>query len=124
LDITSRLHLSFCTMLREMIHSNGDIYINLDNFQQRHIFLESMRLGAKKYLCYDDNGNLYNTNDAVNYCINQVCSCFKMDRGGSSINADQLISELAKKMTAHYVIKWQDRRKIRERRVDQSWSLN
>jgi len=136
-NITLRLYKTFCYIYTEIGQKDVDSSIDITDPHQFEIFLESVKVGARKFLCLDENGNFYNTNYAVSFCLNQVCSSayHSANNGMKSVIAKELILMLAKELTKKYTIRWKDRRKSTERRsggdrreisetLNPVWSLN
>jgi len=137
-NVTLRLYKTFCKMYSEISQNNEDTFIDIDDPHDFEIFLESVKVGARKFMCLDESGNLYNTNDAINYCLNQICLSLHNAATNNEIKhikAKELTFILAKEMTNNYIIRWKDRRKATERRsgcdrreicetLTPVWSLN
>jgi len=136
-NITRRLYKTFCYMYGEIGQKNEDSSIDITDPRQFEIFLESVKVGARKFMCLDESGNLYNTNDAVSFCLSQICSEAYHSATNSikSVVVKELIFMLAKELTRRYVIRWKDRRRAVERRTGRDrreicetlnpvWSLN
>ena len=136
-NVTMRLFRTFCSLYSEISQSDEDAFIDITNQREFEIFLESVKLGAKKFLCLDESENLYNTNYAVSFCLNHICS-FAYNTSNHKVNllkAKDLLFMLAQELTKRYVIRWKDRRKNIDRRtgcerrelcetLDPVWSLN
>lgn len=135
-NITMRLFRTFCSLYSEISQSDEEALIDITNSQEFEIFLESVQLGARKFLCLDDSDNLYNTNYAVRFCLNQICSsAYSTTHSSQKLKVKNLLFLLAKELTKRYVIKWKDRRKNTDRRagcerreiyksLKPEWSLN
>jgi hypothetical protein len=113
-DLTLRLQKTFLDSYLENNIINEDKEIDLNNDFELRLFFESIKQGAKNYLCYDEIGNLYNTNFVVNLCLNQALTSAidnSQQNNARRINAKYLTFDIAKKMTEKFIVRSRDRRR-------------
>ena len=118
-DITERLNLSLWKSYSQSNHLTEDEYVSLTDYEL-NLFLESIRQEARKFLCYDEHGNLYNMEYIVHLYANHLWSYFKTnlyDTQNHGVRAKYIPYFLAKKLTNEYIIKCEDRRKSKDRRA-------
>lgn len=118
-DITLRLQRALLDsyLANNSINTNNEITLNSD--YELHLLFESIRQGAKNYFCYDEIGNLYNTNFVVDLCLNQALAGLadkSHQNNGWHINPKSLTFAIAKNMTEKFIVKCSDRRKNHDRR--------
>lgn len=137
-NITTRLQKTFLDsyLAKNIIGNENEIDLN-NEFELR-LFFESIRQGAKNFLCYDEIGNLYNTNFVVELCLNQTLAVLAGNSDQKNchrINTRFLSFAVAKNMTEKFTIKCKDRRRNCDRRTGEDrreisktlnsiWSLN
>lgn len=118
-NIAERLNLSLWKSYSQINHLTEDEYVSLTDYEL-NVFLESIRQEARKFLCYDEHGNLYNMEYIVNLYANHLWSYFKTnlyDTPNHGVRAKHIPYFLAKKLTSEYIIKCEDRRKNKDRRA-------
>jgi hypothetical protein len=119
-DIAERLNLSLWKSYSQINHLTEDEYVSLTDYELNQ-FIESIRDEARKFLCYDEHGNLYNMEYIVHLYANHLWSYFKnnlYDNQNHGVQAKYIPYFLAKKLTNEYIIKCEDRRKNRDRRTE------
>ena len=137
-NITTRLQRTFLDsyLAKNIVRDENDI--DLNNEVELRLFFESIKQGAKNYLCYDEIGNLYNTNFVTDLCLNQALAAIaeNSDYNNSRyIHPKYLSFAVAKIMAEKFIVKCQDRRRHSDRRSgedrreigkteDSIWSLN
>lgn len=112
-DVTQRLQKTFLDSYLENNIVNEDNEIDLNNDFERQLFFESIKQGAKNFLCYDEIGNLYNTNFVINLCLNQALTSAidnSQQNKARRINAKYLTFAIAKNMTEKFIVRSRDRR--------------
>jgi hypothetical protein len=137
-DITLRLQTTFLDSYLENNIVTKDNDIDLNNDYELQLLFESIRQGAKNYLCYDEIGNLYNTNFVADLCLNQALTTLadnSHQNNGRYINPKYLTFAIVKNMTEKFIVKCRDRRRNCDRRsgddrreiaktLNSVWSLN
>ncbi|HEX9974941.1 MAG TPA: toll/interleukin-1 receptor domain-containing protein [bacterium] len=117
-DIAERLNLSLWKSYSQNNRLTEDEYVSLTDYEL-NLFLESIRQEARKFLCYDEHGNLYNMEYIVHLYANHLWTYFKTnlcDTQNPGVRAKYIPYFLAKKLTHEYIIKCEDRRKKKDRR--------
>lgn len=117
---TIRLHRTFLNIYLQNSLINEKDDIDLNNGLELELLFESMKQGAKEFLCYDEIGNLYNTNFIVNLCLNQALDSLANNshyKNDNTIKAKYLTFAIAKKMTDKFIVKCKDRRNRDDRRA-------
>lgn len=114
-----RLHRKFLDIYLQnsLVDEKDDI--DLNNGLELELLFESLKQGAKDFLCYDEIGNLYNTNFIINMCLNQSLDSFanySHYESNNIIKAKYLTFAVAKKITDKFVVKFKDRRNRDDRR--------
>lgn len=118
-DLTLRLHKSFLKLCSENSLIAANDVIDLANNCELELFFESVKQGAKNYLCYDRIGNLYNTNLVLDLCLNQAWATLVNEsppNNGGHVKAKYLTLAVAKEMTHKFTVKCKDRRNSHDRR--------
>lgn len=118
-DIAERLNLSLWESYSQIHHLTEDEYVSLTD-HELNLFIESIRQEARKFLCYDEHGNLYNMEYIVHLYADHLWSYFKnnlYDNQNHGVQAKYIPYFLAKKLTNEYIIKCEDRRKNKDRRA-------
>jgi hypothetical protein len=118
-NIAERMNLSLWKSYSQSHRLTEDEYVSLTDYEL-NLFLESIRQEARKFLCYDEHGNLYNMEYIVHLYANHLWSYFRAnvyDSQSHGVRAKYIPYFLAKKLTNEYLIKCEDRRKKKDRRA-------
>jgi hypothetical protein len=118
-NLTVRLHRTFLNIYLQNSLINEKDDIDLNNGLELELLFESMKQGAKDFLCYDEIGNLYNTDFIVNLCLNQALDSLANNshyKNDYTIKAKYLTFAIAKNMTDKFIVKCKDRRNRNDRR--------
>lgn len=125
-NIADRLNLSLWKCYSQTNHLTEDEYVSLTDSELNQ-FLESIRQETRKFLCYDEHGNLYNMEYIVHLYANHLWSYFKTnlyDTQNHGVRAKYIPYFLARKLTNEYIIKCEDRRKHKDRRAGEDRRSN